>query len=132
MGEISFSGKAAVKKKAKNSIETLPKTFVPIIPPNRDWYKKYCHKCPYLVREEGLDRNNEDGEKDKVAVRCVRPVDEKCIVTDSVLVSQLVMREMLVTTQKLLAKKEESKSAEFIVAGAATLKRRRKIHKRRR
>lgn len=54
-----------------------------------NWYKPHCHTCPYLIQDAALDMDS----KSRVAVRCVRPIGEGCIVLESVLIPNIIMKE---------------------------------------
>ena len=90
------------------------------------WYKSYCHKCPYLIRVPSFDTDDCAAEP-KVAVSCVKPVGEDCL-AHSTLVSAVLMRDMY----NEVAKKVAATPAPETSIGASTLKRRKKIKKRRR
>jgi len=48
---------------------------------DRNWYKAYCKKCPYLVHDKLMDK-----------LHCVRPVGEGCL-AESLLVASVIMAD---------------------------------------
>lgn len=98
-----------------------------VIPQDTSWYKKECHKCPYLIREPAFDTDGDLTTEPKIAVRCVRPTGDECL-ADAMLVKQLLLMEQY----KAIAKKVQNTPAQPRKVSVLTSKRRNKIHKRKR